>query len=177
MPVARLLRLLLTLLVPMMGLSSLLGWAVVGSFRGEEAPAPAARPMARSALELANGPRHTQRSNSDRVRPRLAADDVGHPATPCSGRVRQRSRGRSGLLGFFPPALAAAGEAGAEHMNDIDVGDAPDLVDDDGPQGFVAGVFPAVWKHRHPAPYLEPNLWGIQPSTGHPRGDDEPPRV
>jgi hypothetical protein len=147
MPVARLLRLLLTLLVPMMGLSSLLGWAVVGSFLGMATPAQAAEPMARSALELAN--RHMQTSkDADRVRPRLAADDVGQPATPSSGTVRQRSRGRSRLLGFFPPAPATAGEAGGEHVNDIDVGDGPVLVDEDGPQGFVA-AFSAVWKHRH----------------------------
>ncbi|HMI82785.1 MAG TPA: hypothetical protein VK550_01765, partial [Polyangiaceae bacterium] len=61
--------------------------------------------------------------------------------------------------------------------NEFEVGSGPDLADDDVPQGFVAPAFSGLWMPRLRTRYVEPNLWGLQPSSGHPRGDDEPPRV
>jgi hypothetical protein len=65
----------------------------------------------------------------------------------------------------------------AERDDEFEMGDAPDLFDDDCPQGFAVAAFSGLSIPSPPALYVEPNLWGIQPSIGHPHGDDEPPRV
>jgi hypothetical protein len=81
------------------------------------------------------------------------------------------------LLSLLSRALADDGNIEEGTDAEFEMGDDPDLADDDGPQGFVAAASAELWTPRFPAPYLEPNLWGIQPSIGHPRGDDEPPRI
>jgi hypothetical protein len=70
----------------------------------------------------------------------------------------------------------ADGEAMGED-DEFEAGDAPDLFDDDFPQGFAAVAFSGLSIPRQTALFVERNLWGIQPSIGHPQGDDEPPRV
>ena len=144
MPVARFLRLLLTLFVLVSGLLSVLGWS-------------------------------TSSGGWERVR--LAAD-VGDVAPSAgSGTVRPATRGRAGLFSLISRALTAEGDTGGGPDAEFEMGDDRDLADDDGPQGFVAAASSDLWTLRLSAPYLEPNLWGIQPSVGHPRGHDEPPRI
>jgi hypothetical protein len=101
--------------------------------------------------------------------------DVGQPTTSTSaGRLRPSGRGLGVLLSLLSHALAdAALGAGDE----LDMGDPPDVLDDDCPQGFVINLFSYLSVPAFAAPDMAPNLWGIQPSIGHPQGDDEPPRT
>jgi len=109
---------------------------------------------------------------------RLTAADVGDSATsPCSGAVRSAFRGRSELLSILSHALMGHSDEQGGAGDEFEGDEGPDLADDDCPQGFVAAAsFSGLSIPRCPAPYVESNL-GIQPSIGHPRGDDEPPRV
>jgi hypothetical protein len=95
-------------------------------------------------------------------------------STSASGMLRRAPKSRSVLLSLLSYALAQS--AGQAH-DEFDSGDTPDLVDDDCPQGYAAIAFPGLSLPTLAAPDLAPNLWGIQPSIGHPHGDDEPPRV
>jgi hypothetical protein len=100
---------------------------------------------------------------------------VGDGATSASasGTLRRAPKSRSVLLSLLSHALAQS----AGHNDEFDSGDTPDLVDDDCPQGYGALAFPGLSLPTLAARALAPNLWGIQPSIGHPHGDDEPPRV
>lgn len=73
--------------------------------------------------------------------------------------------------------LSRTFSAYSEKDAQFEMGDDSDLADDDAPQGFVAAACSDLWIPRLSACYIEPNLWGIQPSVGHPLGDDEPPRA
>jgi hypothetical protein len=151
MPVARLLRLLLTLVVLMSGLVSALGCGVV------------------EPTSLASRRGCTMS---------MAADVGGMATSTPSGTFRASLHGRGGLLSALARALSDAGDpSDAAQDDEFEVGDSPDLVGDDCPQGFVLIAFSGLSMPRVPAFSVEPNLWGIQPSIGHPRGDDEPPRV
>jgi hypothetical protein len=104
-----------------------------------------------------------------------ARADKGDAATwiSASGTLRRAPKSRSVLLSLLSHALAQS----AGQNDEFDSGDTPDLVDDDCPQGYGAIAFPGLSLPALAAPDLAPNLWGIQPSIGHPHGDDEPPRV
>jgi hypothetical protein len=152
MPVARFLRLLMTLVVLMSGLVSALSCGVVESTG----------------------------VHSGRARATSTAPNVGELATSSAADTfRASSHGRGGLLSVLTRALgdAPADSSDAEQNDEFEVGDSPDLADDDGPQGFVVVAFSGLFMPRLAALSVEPNLWGIQPSIGHPRADDEPPRV
>jgi hypothetical protein len=150
MPVARFLRLLLTLVVLMSGLGSALGCGVIEC--------------------------HVDASGARAV-PRAA--DVGEIATSASNALCASSHSRGALLAAFERALgdAPTDESDGDPSDEFELGDAPDFFDDDGPQGFVVVAFSGLSMPRLAALCVEPNLWGIQPSIGHPQGDDEPPRV
>jgi hypothetical protein len=178
MPVARFLRLLLTLFVLLSGPLSALGSRMLAAHGDDTA--------SKSRAELpfpASLPPRDEHSAVTPSRPatppiRLTTADVGRSTTsPGSGTVRPTSRGRSGLLSLFSRALAAASDIEAANEDGFEGCDPPDLVDDDGPQGFVAGALSELSMPRLSGSYSESDLWGIQPSIGHPRGDDEPPRV
>ena len=178
MPVARFLRLLLTLFVLVSGWSAL-RWSTPWASRGEPvvAQSPPAAVFSRIGASDRGQPSPGTANGNGSDRSRRARTDVGDSATPASsGVLRQASRGRAGLLSIFSRALAADGATDGNEA-ELEMADHPDLVDDDGPQGFIAGARSELWLPRLPAPYLEPDLWGIQPSIGHPRGDDEPPRI
>jgi len=151
MPVARFLRLLMTLVVLMSGLVSARGCGVV----------------------------ERARADVDGERLGSIAADVGRRVTSTSGVSCAPLHGPGGLFAALaralgdPPSDASDGEPDDER----EVGDSPDLLDDDGPQGFVVIAFAGLSMPRLAAFSVEPNLWGIQPSFGHPQGDDEPPRV
>jgi hypothetical protein len=171
MPVARFLRLLLTLVVLMSGLVSALACGVVeGSPQRAESvehgrvPQPASRASSRDA----------QIGRTTRM-----AGDVGPSTTSTTSNVvRSASRGSGGLLAALSRAMSDPPVDSSESEQDeFEVGDSPDLFDDDCPQGFVILAFPGLTMPRLAALSVEPNLWGIQPSIGHPQGDDEPPRV
>jgi hypothetical protein len=134
--------------------------------------------------EAANGatPNEQARQNrpDDKRRPRSAAADVRdsagstNPVAAVSATLRRVVKARSVLLSLLSHALA---ESAGQANDQFDSGDAPELVDDDSPQGYAAVAFPAFSLSVFVAPDLAPNLWGIQPSVGHPHGDEEPPRV
>jgi hypothetical protein len=177
MPVARLLRLLLTLFVLVSGPTAALGCAAMAAPRSE-----AVTPISSSDNALSCAGRHDRseqserRKGSDQVR--LLAADVGHSAnSQGSGSVRSASRGRSVLASLLSRALGSAGDTAGDTQDELEAGDTADLADDDGPQGFVGAVWSEPMMARRPTPYIETNLRGIQPSLGHPRGDDEPPRL
>jgi hypothetical protein len=179
MPVARFLRLLLTIFVLVNGPLSVLGWDVAGAYRAE--------PVAVGSLSKSTPLRPSPRAVCEHVgdtdkqrhwgRDRLAANHVGDSATSAGSGTLRSARRRSGLLSILSRAFAAHGETDRGIEAEFEMGDGPDLADEEGPQGFVADAWPGLRMPRLPAPYLEPNLWGIQPSNGHPRGDDEPPRA
>jgi hypothetical protein len=107
------------------------------------------------------------------------AADVGGTVTSTSGASCAPLHGRRGLFAALARALGdpPSGVSDGEQDDELEVGDSPDLLDDDGPQGFVVMAFAGLSMPRLTALSVEPNLWGIQPSFGHPQGDDEPPRV
>ena len=78
------------------------------------------------------------------------------------------------LLALLAQALA---EPSDQAEDEFDAGDTPDLVDDESPQSYANMPFPRLSLPTLAALDLAQNLWGIQPSIGHPHGDDEPPRV
>jgi len=91
-----------------------------------------------------------------------------------SGTLRRATKPRSVLFSLLSQALAvSAGQADDE----FDSGETPHLVDDESPQSYANIPFPGLSLPTLAAPDLAQNLWGIQPSIGHPHGDDEPPRV
>lgn len=151
MPVARFLRLLMTLVVLMSGLVSALGCGVVERVRTD--------------------------ASGEAIVPR--AVDVGRMTTFTSLALCAQSHNRRGLLSALARALGdvPSDASGGDPDNEFELGDSPDLLDDDGPQGFVVIAFSGLSMLPLAAFSGEPNLWGIQPSIGHPRGDDEPPRV
>jgi len=179
MPVARFVRLLMALFVLVGGPLSALG---ANAWAAPLREAAAARSAASNAI---SGPRARDCSEPTRALHRAESSaqarlspNVGDSATPAgSDTLRPASRGRAGLLSLLSRALGDDGGVDGGTDAEFEMGDDPDAADDDGPQGFVAAASAELWTPRLPAPYLEPNLWGIQPSTGHPRGDDEPPRI
>jgi hypothetical protein len=116
----------------------------------------------------------------DKRRPRSATGDARHsasstnPLAAVSATLRRVVKARSVLLSLLSHALA---ESAGQANDQFDSGDAHDLVDDDCPHGYAVIAFPALSLPVFVAPDLAPNLWGIQPSIGHPHGDEEPPRV
>ena len=180
MPVARFVRLLLTLFVLVLasGPASALGsWA--GHRENDVAPSAATSAAPLRASAPTRDERHdvgVERKGVGHSRSHKA--DVGHSATsPGADTVRPTSRGRSGLLGLLSRALAATGDIEEGNADEFEGSDAPDLIDDDGPQGYVAGALSELSMPRLSGSFYESGLWGIQPSIGHPRGDDEPPRL
>jgi hypothetical protein len=119
------------------------------------------------------------RADVDGARVVSIAGDVGGVVTSTSGASCAPLHGRGGLLVALaralgePPSVASDDEPDDE----LEAGDSPDLFDDDGPQGFVVIAFAGLSMPRLAALSVEPNLWGLQSSFGHPQGDDEPPRV
>jgi hypothetical protein len=164
------------------GLLSALGCGVLERAHRPMGQAKAARQL--TGTEAANGatPNEQARHNrpDDRRRPRSAAGDVRdsasstNPVAAVSATLRRVVKARSVLLSLLSHALA---ESAGQANDQFDSGDAPELVDDDCPQGYAAIAFPAFSLPVFVAPDLAPNLWGIQPSVGHPHGDEEPPRV
>jgi hypothetical protein len=85
------------------------------------------------------------------------------------------SKGRGGLLALLSHALA---DSDRDPADEFEPGDTPDLVGDDCPQAFTFAPSLSGFSGSRPRKALvAPNLWGLQPSLGHPHGDDEPPRV
>jgi hypothetical protein len=91
-----------------------------------------------------------------------------------SGTLRRAPKVGGVLLSLLSQALA---EPSGQGDDEFDSGDTPDLVDDESPQSYANIPFRGLSLPTLAAPDLAQNLWGIQPSMGHPHGDDEPPRV
>jgi hypothetical protein len=182
MPVARLLRLVLTFVVLVGGALSALGCGVIDETpaRVERAQlildATALRPMLTRAKSPPARLVAAKRSDPKATSSRAEAFRVGDSSTPrFSGTLRGISKARGTLLALLSHALADSHEA--QH-DEFEPGDAPDLVGDDCPQAVAVAPSPCGVLARRPSkPLVAPNLWEIQPSLGHPRGDDEPPRV
>jgi hypothetical protein len=182
MPVARLLRLVLTFVVLVGGALSALGCGVIDETAGrvERAQlildATALGPLNTQAKSSPARRIAAQRTDRTATSGRAEALRVGDSSNPrFSGTLRGVSKGRGSLLALLSHALADSHEA--EH-DEFEPGDAPDLVGDDCPQAVAVAPSPCGVSARRPGkPLVAPNLWEIQPSLGHPRGDDEPPRV
>jgi hypothetical protein len=182
MPVARFLRLLITLVVLVIGPLSALGCGFVGETERQPVDARPAARAAKRPLPPSTKVRDEHTANAQKsagtARVRLATTDVGGPATSTGTDTwRAPSRGRAGLLSILSRMLAGSSTVEGGEDNEFEVGDGLDLVDDDGPQGSVAAAFSGPSIQGLPALCVESNLLAIQPSIGHPRGDDEPPRV
>jgi hypothetical protein len=102
----------------------------------------------------------------------LAGAATSTSGTP--GTLRRATKARGVLLALLSQALA---QPTGQAEDEFDAGDTPDLVDDESPQSYANIPFPGASLPTLAAPDLAQNLWGIQPSIGHPHGDDEPPRV
>ena len=183
-PVARPLGLWLTFVMLVVGLWSASGCGVVERAHRQLAESKAAREAAGhrggtgAAAQSASASRQEAPSKG---RPRSTSAHLPHvgdaatSTTATSGTtLRRAGKARGVLLSLVSHALAQShGQAGDELASD----EAPDLVDDECPQGYAAIPFPGLSLPTLAAPDLAPNLWGIQPSMGHPHGDEEPPRV
>ncbi|MET0592407.1 MAG: hypothetical protein ABW133_06895 [Polyangiaceae bacterium] len=177
---ARLIRLVLTFFVLVGGALSALGCdgVDVPRERVERAQltldAAALNPP--ESKEKGASVRRSSKRTDPKTSARLPAPHVGDSATPrFSGTLRVVAKGRGTFLSLLSHALADS-ELG--QPDEFEPADAPDFVDDDCPQAFAVTPHLSELSRRAAVkPLVAPNLWGIQPSVGHPHGDDEPPRV